>query len=349
MALALRRGRVASIEREGATIELTAEVGGARRPAVGYRELTGDLEPGDEVIVNTAALDLGLGSGGSDIVHVNLTRGLEGSAPTDAGVMKLNYTSLQHGVRPVEADAPTGEPGAPASLPLTEPVAVLALHGQLEPVAWAAAQVRSGVRIGFVQTGGGALPGSLSRAVAELRARGLLAGHVTAGAAFGGEREAVTTAGALHAGLTSLGWHAAIVGPGPGIVGSGSALGHGGLAALDSAHAALALGAPTVLVPRMSSGDPRPRHRGLTHHTATVLDLLLRPVAVALPEGAPGDLERGDALSRHDLRTAGADLDGYRSAGLSTRTMGRSIDDDELFFAAALAGGRVLAEELHGV
>ena len=32
------------------------------------------------MIVNTEALDLGLGSGGFDIVHVNLTRGLDGGA-----------------------------------------------------------------------------------------------------------------------------------------------------------------------------------------------------------------------------------------------------------------------------
>ena len=47
-------------------------------------------------------------------------------------------------------------------------------------------------------------------------------------------------------------------------------LGHGGMAALGTAHAALALGLETLLAPRMSSADPRPRHRGLSHHTATV-------------------------------------------------------------------------------
>ena len=40
--------------------------------------------------------------------------------------------------------------------------------------------------------------------------------------------------GALHHGLRTLGWDAAVCGPGPGIVGSGSPLGHGGMAALDS-------------------------------------------------------------------------------------------------------------------
>jgi hypothetical protein len=95
----------------------------------------------------------------------------------------------------------------------------------------------------------------------------------------------VSTAGALHHGLRALGWDAAVCGPGPGIVGSSSPLGHGGMSALDSAHAALALGAPTLLVARMSSGDSRARHRGISHHTLTVLDLLLEPVTVALPAG----------------------------------------------------------------
>src|SRR5256885_13010204 len=53
------------------------------------------VEAGDEVVVNVAAVELGLGSGGFDIVHVNLTRGVEGGVG-DAHVMKLNYTSLQH-------------------------------------------------------------------------------------------------------------------------------------------------------------------------------------------------------------------------------------------------------------
>jgi hypothetical protein len=282
-----------------------------------------------------AARDLGLGSGGFDVVHVNLTRGLEGTGAGGAHVMKLNYSSLQHAVHPLEERA--GEP----ALPLERPVAVISLHAQLPCVAWAAAQRRPDARIGYVQTAGGALPGALSRVVADLRERGLLAGHVTAGPAFGGEHDAITTAGALHAGLTELGWDAAIAGPGPGILGSATEYGHGGLAALDSAHAALALGCRTVVVPRMSSGDPRERHRGLSHHTATVLELLLRPAVVAAPEGESLDLQSG-----HTLRQAGADLDGYAASGLPARTMGRSIEQDGLFFRAALAGGTVLAEEI---
>jgi hypothetical protein len=286
------------------------------------------------VIVNVAARELGLGSGGFDIVHANLTRGLGAPRSAAGRVLKLNYTSLQHEVDPVEAQ---GAERAPADL-AGAPVAVLALHGQLAPVAWAAAPAR----LGYVQTAGGALPGSHSWTVRELRARGLLADHITAATAFGGSSgEAVTTAGALDHGFARLGWEAAICGPGPGIVGSGSRLGHGGLLALDSAHTALALGAATLLVARMSSNDRRPEHRGLSHHSRSVLELLLAKAIVALPAGEPVPELRGHA---HDWRERPVDLDGYAASGLPAEVMGRALHDDALFFAVALAGGTVLGE-----
>jgi hypothetical protein len=367
--------------------------GGAPREAIADVRLVGHSEVGDEVIVNTQALDLDLGSGGFDVVHVNLTRGLGGGSSstradaTNPQAMKLNYTSLQHMVAPVE-----GEEDGSLQLPVERPTAILALHGQLGAFAWAFAQGAPEARLGYVQTEGGALPGGHSRTVRALRERGLLAGHLTAGAAFGGEAEAITTAGALHHGLSVLGWDAAVCGPGPGIVGSGSTLGHGGMIALDSTHVALALGCPTVLVARMSSGDERSRHRGLSHHSLTVLDLLLEPVTVALPAGMrspvgadlraglqsvfplprtgtmrglrdgamPGEPASGQQalalevertspsrparIARHDWRRARVDLPAYASSGLPAETMGRGPAEDPLFFAAALAGGSVLAE-----
>jgi hypothetical protein len=227
---------------------------------------------------------------------------------------------------------------------------VLPLHGHLAPAAWAAAQAAPGLRVGYVQTGGGALPGSLSRDVATLRERGLLCGHVTAAPAYGGEREALSVAGALDAAATDLEWDAILVGPGPGIIGSDTALGHGGMAALDSAHASLALGLPTLLSPRLSSADPRERHRGVSHHTLTVLELLLAAVAVVVPNGEKeiaGILE-GVGESPHKLIEAPATPVAYAASGLPTTTMGRTIEQDELFFAAPLAAGSALAAAAAG-
>jgi len=335
--LRLRRATVLAVgPAEPMEQRLAIQVGEERRTAIADVGLVGAAQPGDEVIVNVEAVELNLGSGGFDIVHCNLTRGLDGQGTPRAHVMKLNYTSLQHAVLPVEEGDADGPP-SPPRLPLARPVAVIGLHGQLAPLAWAFAQATgAGGRLGYVQTAGGALPGGHSCVVRDLRDSGLLASHLTAGPAFGGaDGESITTAAALHHGLTELRWDAAVTGPGPGILGSGSALGHGGLQALDSLHTALALGCEALLVPRMSSSDLRARHRGLSHHTRTVLDLLLAPVAVALPEGEePGD-------ERHDWRAVPADLDGYLASGLPTRSMGR---EDPLFFCAALAAGGALAQ-----
>ena len=177
--LKLRRGVVSG------TDPLVVQVGGERRPAWADLGSVGEVREGDEVVVNVEARDLGLGSGGFDVVHVNLTRGLEAPGGARRHVMKLNYTSLQHPVEPVEARPE--EPRRPV------PVLVLALHGQLAPGSLGAGPGASGVRVGYVQTAGGALPGGLStRCRRRCSTVGCSAGHVTAGPAYGGEREAVT-------------------------------------------------------------------------------------------------------------------------------------------------------------
>ena len=347
--LKLRRGDVVAAE------PLTVEVDGERRAAWADTALLGEMREGDEVVVNTAALDLGLGSGGFDVVHVNLTRGLDASGDSREHVMKLNYTSLQHPVAPVERRCNAFTPYDMANaLHRTATVLVLPLHGHLAPAAWAAQAGCEGggprKKVGYVQTGGGALPSSLSRDVRELRERGLLCGHITATPAYGGEHEALSIAGALDAAAGDLGWDAILAGPGPGIIGSDTRLGHGGMAALDTAHAALSLGLPTLISPRLSAADPRERHRGVSHHTRTVLDLLLAPVEIAVPGGEEeiaASLKLA-AAGRHRLQVGKADLSSYKASGLPLRTMGRDIEEDGLFFAAALAAGRILAASSAG-
>jgi Protein of unknown function (DUF3866) len=138
---------------------------------------------------------------------------------------------------------------------------------------------------------------------------------------------------------------------------------------------ALALGCATLVVARLSSGDERSRHRGFSHHTLTVLDLLLEPVTVALPAGMRSpvgadlraglgavfgeakrsrqtkgqmalaiEVERPARIARHDWRRASVDLPGYAASGLPAETMGRGLIEDPMFFAAALAAGSALAE-----
>ena len=168
------------------------------------------------------------------------------------------------------------------------PVLVLLLHGQLAPAAWAAAGAAHGeLRGSATSRRRAARCRGRSRATWPSSAsRGLLCGHVTAGPclrrrARGDQRRRRRCTPPR----TSSGWDAAIAGAGPGILGSATRYGHGGMAALDTAHAALALGLPTVVAPRMSAADARSRHRGRQPSHARQCSLLLAPVPVPAPDG----------------------------------------------------------------
>jgi hypothetical protein len=307
MPLSLRRGRVTDVlERHEGLVRL--EVDGV--PCVAYPGLTGPVALDDDVVVNVQARELELGSGGFDVLYLNLTRGLGLVAEPGAHVMKLPYTPLQAAVLHGEEER---EP-APSLGGL--PVVCCSLHSQVAPVCAALA----GLRVAYVQLPGGALPVALSDTVRALKERGLLTVAVAADACLAGDVHCVNVYSAL-AWCAADGVDAVVCSIGPGIVGTATALGHGGVAAAIAVNAAAALGGRPVLAPRVSGADPRERHRGVSHHTRAVLDLCLAEPAV------PGDLEPDD----------------WREAceGLPLAHMGRGPDDDPAFFAAAYAAGRL--------
>jgi Protein of unknown function (DUF3866) len=322
--LTLRRGTVTAVaERRDGLVRLEVE----GRPCVAFPRLTGPVALGDDVLVNVQAVELGLGSGGFDVLHANLTRGLGLPAEEEAHVMKLPYTPLQHAVVHVEESwTAEDEPARPLA---GMPVVCCSLHSQVVPVC---AGLGRELAVGYVQLPGGALPLPLSDAVHVLREDGYLRTTIAVGPCFGGELACVSTASALLACALS-GLDAAVCAIGPGVVGTGSRFGHGGVAAAEAASAAAALEGTPVLAARVSEADPRERHRGLSHHTSDVLDLVVGEVKVAWPEGldAPAGLT-GAAM---------VDVSGWEEAcaRLPLSHMGRGPEDDPWFFAAAYAAG----------
>ena len=318
--LSLRRGVVTTIaERHDGFVRL--EVDG--RPCVAYPDVTGPVALGDDVLVNVQAVELALGSGGFDVLHANLTRGLDLAPEPGAHVMKLPYTSLQHAVVHAE-EGEAGEGGLAGT-----PVVCCSVHSQLAPVC---AGLGRDLAVAYVQLPGGALPVALSDTVRTLRADGYLRTTVAVGPCFGGDTACVSAASALVA-CARTGMDAVVCSVGPGLVGTGSRYGHGGLAAADAANAAGALGGSPVLVARVSDADARERHRGLSHHTLAAVELATGPLTVAWP----AELELPPELSAAEAVDAG----GWRKAcaGLPLSHMGRGPDEDPAFFAAAFAAG----------
>ena len=322
MPISLRRGTVTAVlERLDDFARI--EVDGA--PCVAYPLLTGPVEVGDEVLVNVQARELGLGSGGFDLLHANLTRGLELPPEPGAHVMKLPYTPLQfarvHGEEAREL---------PSLLEGT-PVVACSLHSQVAPVC---AALR-GVQLAYVQLPGGALPVPLSDTVRALREEGLLELTIGAGACFGGDADAVNVHSALVLAEVK-GAKVVVASIGPGIVGTGTLLGHGGMAVADAVNAAHGLGGRPVLALRISELDARERHRGVSHHSRAVLSLRGGSYEVAWPAGCPVE----DAIA--DGATV-VDVTDWREAcgELPLSHMGRGPDEDPWFFAAAFAAGRL--------
>jgi hypothetical protein len=319
--LSLRRGFVTAVtERHDGLVRL--EVDG--RPCVAYPGMTGAVALGDEVLVNVQAVELGLGSGGFDILYANLTRGLDLDAEPGTHVMKLPYTPLQHAVRHAEED------GAPLESLNGLPVVCCSLHSQVAP---ACAGLGAGRRVAYIQVAGGALPVSFSDTVRALRERGLVEVAVAVGACVAGDVACVSTAAAFIW-AAEQGFDVALCSIGPGIVGTASPWGHGGLAVAEAVGTAGALEGNPVLAVRYSEGDLRERHRGLSHHTRAVL-ALAAGAEVGWPDGlaVPEELERATMV----------DVTGWKEAcaGLPLSHMGRGPDDDPWFFAVAYAAGRV--------
>jgi hypothetical protein len=315
MPLGLRRGAVTAVLEAHAQL-VRLEVDGA--PCVAYPRLTGPVEVGDDVLVNEQARLLALGSGGYDILYANLTRGLGLPVSAGAHVMKLPYTPGQMALSHQEETEELA-----ASLDGL-PVVCCTLHSQVAPVCAALA----GARVAYVQVAGGALPVSLSDVVRALKECGLIEVAVAVAPCLDGDVECVTVAAAF-AWAASGGYDAVVCSVGPGIVGTGSALGHGALALADAANAASALGGRPVLAVRASTADPRERHRGISHHTRAVLDLCLGDLVAAWPDEV--------------------DTDGWEAAcaGIPLDHMGRGPAEDPGFFRAAFAAG-VLARGLLG-
>lgn len=320
MPLSLRWGTVTAVrERLDGLVRL--EVDG--EPCLAYPRLTGEVEEGDVVVVNMQARDLGLGSGGYDVVYVNLTRGLRLRAEEGMHVMTLPYTPGQSAARFAEED------GTAAARLDGVPVVCCGLHSQVAPVCAALA----GLHVAYVQLGGGALPVSLSDTLRALRARGLVDVTIAVSPCLDGDLQCVTVPSALTV-AAARGAQAVVCAIGPGIVGTGTRLGHGGLAVAEAANAAVALGGVVVVTPRVSLADERARHRGLSHHTRAALDLCLAHVHVPWPLG----LDLPD-----DISVETVDVAGWQDAcaGLPLDHMGRSVADDPWFFAAAFAAGKL--------
>ena len=337
-----RRGVVTGLGRTWpGSVELTAALpDGTHVPALAHPPLVGAPEVGDAVLLNVAALELGLGTGGYALV-VALPDRLPPDGDGPGHLVKARYTPLQAVVQGADEQDPPAYELLSAGAPLDgTPVVVADLHSSLPAVVAGVLAARPGTRVAYAMTDGGALPLWLSRTVAALRPH--LVGTVTVGQAFGGDLEAVTLHSGLLAAVRGLDAEVVVVTQGPGNLGTGSTWGFSGVAAGEAVNAAAAVGARPVAVLRMSRADPRERHRGVSHHSRTAYGrVALAPADVVVPASARDLVDPAD-FARHRLVEVAEDdlLAVLEPWAPLLSTMGRGLHEDPLAFVAAAAAGR---------
>jgi hypothetical protein len=370
-----RNGTVSGTRRQWpGAIELDVSVDGppARLVrALAYPALTGLPRIGDRVLLNTAALDLGLGTGGYALVVAIPDRlppdpALDPAHPRH--LVKARYTPLQatvvgadeqgspHHDALRDADDIGGMPVVVADLHSALPAVLAGVFADAERAGDDSARPRDRVRVVYVMQDGGALPAWFSRTCAALKDAGWLTGTVTTGQAFGGDLETVTVHTGLLAARHVLGADIAVVAQGPGNLGTGTRWGFSGVAAGEAVNAVAALGGRAVACLRVSEADPRERHRGVSHHSLTAYGrVALARADVVVPElpgrlGAQVAAEAAELGPRHTIVTVPVDgLEAaLRRSPAALSTMGRGLDQDLAYFLAGAAAGRHAGRLLRG-
>jgi Protein of unknown function (DUF3866) len=347
-----RTGKVVKLLEARAGLQrVEVDLGDGPERAYALVQLTGPVVAGDRVVVNTTAVELGLGTGGWHVVHWNLERD-QWHEQGPGHIIKGRYTSLQADVGSAEEHL---ESLAEVDSIDGMPVVSAALHSQLPAVAAAFKDRVPDARLAYVMTDGAGLPLALSDLVAGLRTRGLLDATITCGHAFGGDYEAVSVFSALAVARHVARADAAVVVMGPGIVGTNTRLGFSGMEVGPILDATTGLGGVAIACLRVSFADTRDRHVGLSHHSATALRIAARERAlVAVPRLADpaetarlrADLERAGIDRRHELVDVDAPeaLDLFARHGLEIVSMGRPAAADPALFQAGAAAGALAAQ-----
>ncbi|NLV88610.1 MAG: DUF3866 family protein [Tissierellia bacterium] len=355
-------GVVTDIIKEDEHVDIIyVNIKGEKYKAVNYSDFTGKVKINDKVVLNTTAVELKLGTGGYHFVMYNYSNNkmdLQGPGH----IMKLRYTPFQ--VRCLvaeEEDSPYHTVFQEFTNLENHIFIVGTLHSMIGPIAAMIKYLNQDIEINYIMTDGGALPIFFSNTVSELKLKGLLKNTITIGHAFGGDLECINIYTGLIAAKEILRGHVTIISMGPGIVGSGTKYGFTGIEQGYIIDVINNLGGFSIAVPRISFQDRRIRHRGISHHTLTVLsEIINTKTNIVLPTL---DKEKGDFIlrqiesyelnKRHNIIYSSGELihDAMKKFDLKTTSMGRTIEEDPEYFLTLGSIGKYvvkLIEEREG-
>lgn len=334
--------------------EISVNIGGSLAKAYNYPKMTGNIDIGDEVVLNTTAVELSLGTGGYHFVITNLSK-IESKMTPGGHIMKLRYTPMQVKVDSVEEqDSKLHEKINEFKSLDNLPVVVGTLHSMLTPFVASYKRHNPSKKLVYIMTDGAALPIYLSKNVENLKNKNLIDDTITIGNAFGGDYECINIYSALITAKEVLNADAVFVSMGPGIAGTGTKYGFTGIEQGPILDAVKKLGGNPIAIPRISFADKRDRHVGISHHSITVLDEIVN-VKVDIPIGIKdkdkleyvnNQINEKNLNQKHNVVyiNQANTFDDLSYYGLKVRSMGRNYEQDSEFFDAASNAAYYLME-----
>ncbi|MCL2492370.1 MAG: DUF3866 family protein [Coriobacteriia bacterium] len=351
-------GTVVSADIDHCTVEVDGREGTAR--AIAYPDLVGPVAAADRVLLNTTAVDLELGTGGDHFIVAVIAEGKrpEGVAFSDESgghMMKLRYTPLQRDVLACEAPEASSHTIMKKVSSLEDiPVVCCGLHSQVPIVAATVKAEAPHLRVGYIMTDQAALHLDYSHLIKQCVESGLLDATITVGQALGGQYEAINLYSGLLCGCHVCACDVLIVAIGPGVAGTATPFGNGGIAQGEAINAVTSLGGRPIATLRMSFADKRERHQGISHHTLTALEVIAHaPAILAIPalsdktqrQRVDEQLDTLDGLAQHQgVFFDELMFDQAHLGDIEVTTMGRGYADDPVFFEAAASAGMIAAQ-----
>ncbi|KXZ39657.1 Protein of unknown function [Alkalithermobacter thermoalcaliphilus JW-YL-7 = DSM 7308] len=323
--------------------------------AINYISLTGNVNVGDELLLNTTAVELNLGTGGAHFVIANLNN-LESSLTGGGHIMKLRYTPFQLKVFAAEEQESKYHDIINNFKSLDNlPVAVGTLHSMLVPFVAVIKKADPTKKIAYIMTDGAALPIHLSKNVKQLKQKKLIDATITIGNSFGGDYECVNIYTALIVAKEIIKADVVFVSMGPGIVGTGTKYGFSGIEQGYILDAVVTLGGEAIAIPRISFADKRDRHKGISHHTITILKDIVKSKVIVPINIQDSDKKKyiydqikHNKIEKHKFVFMQSDktkecLEYFK---LNVKSMGRSYEEDEEFFKSSSGAGAYILEGL---
>ena len=355
--ISYRNGIVTSIIKNDKSIDwIQVKIDGIIYKAINYINITGEIKIEDNVVLNTTAVQLSLGTGGYQFViynHSNPSMDLKG----EGHIMKLRYTPYQVKCLTAEEEmSPYHHLFKKFKSLDGYPFIVASLHSMVAPITAMIKYLNKDIQINYIMTDGGALPIAFSKTVTELKDKGIIDKTITIGHAFGGDLETTNIYTGLIAAKEILQGDITIISMGPGIVGTGTKYGFTGIEQANNINAVNNLGGRALVVPRISFKDKRDRHRGISHHTLTILsEITNTPSTVILPtldkekdSYIRKQIEYLNIQGKHKIIfEEGKDiLRALEFFNINTTTMGRSVNEDLEYFITLGSVGNYAAKLL---